>query len=167
MACNAMAIAYEFLVLAEESAEALTPMKITKLVYLAHGWHLAIEGKPLIDEAVEAWEFGPMIPSLYDVFAQHGKAAIVRALLIPEMPPGGLATAIVARIWKVYQPLTGVQLCTMCHEDGSAWHQVWTGGDVKQDRPPIPNELIAEYFTQLKRTEGEDDKGPRSRPMRV
>ncbi len=30
----------------------LTPMKVIKMVYIAHGWHLAIKNSPLIAEAV-------------------------------------------------------------------------------------------------------------------
>lgn len=36
----------------------------TKLVYFAHGWNLAINQAPLIDDTIEAWPC-PVIPALY------------------------------------------------------------------------------------------------------
>ena len=47
-------------------------MKVQKLVYFAHGWHLGITKKPLINEQVEAWPYGAVIPSLYDYLKQWG-----------------------------------------------------------------------------------------------
>lgn len=36
----------------------ISPLKIQKLVYIAHGWHLALYGEPLVqDELAEAWEY--------------------------------------------------------------------------------------------------------------
>ena len=37
----------------------ITQMKLHKLVYFAHGWHLALKGEPLIDETLQAWDYGP------------------------------------------------------------------------------------------------------------
>ena len=42
-----------------ETGSPVTAMKLIKLVYIAHGWHLALEnGKSLISEAVMAWKYG-------------------------------------------------------------------------------------------------------------
>ncbi|MCC7437458.1 MAG: DUF4065 domain-containing protein [Armatimonadetes bacterium] len=54
-----------FLDIALKDGTALTPMKLLKLVYIAHGWHLGIMGKPLISDEVQAWKYGPVIPKLY------------------------------------------------------------------------------------------------------
>ena len=42
-----------------------TPMHVIKLVYLAHGWMLGFTSRALINEAVEAWTYGPVVPSTY------------------------------------------------------------------------------------------------------
>ncbi|WP_366513810.1 type II toxin-antitoxin system antitoxin SocA domain-containing protein [Planktotalea sp.] len=43
-------------------------MKLQKLVYIAYGWHLALSGKKLFTEEIEAWKHGPVVPSLYHEF---------------------------------------------------------------------------------------------------
>ena len=51
----------------------ITPMKLVKLVYIAHGWHLGITNNALIDENPEAWKYGPVIPRVYHTFKKFGK----------------------------------------------------------------------------------------------
>ena len=50
----------------------LTPMQAIKLVYFAHAWNLGFFQRPLIDEPVEAWKFGTVIPSLYQSLKIYG-----------------------------------------------------------------------------------------------
>lgn len=38
---------------------------LQKLVYFAQAWHLAWTGRPLFDEAFEAWPDGPVVRSVY------------------------------------------------------------------------------------------------------
>ena len=61
-----------------ESGIEVTPMKLIKLVYVAHGWYLGNYQKPLIGEASEAWKYGPTIPSLYHSFKQLGNQKITK-----------------------------------------------------------------------------------------
>ena len=51
-------------------------MKVLKLVYMAHGFNLAITDDPLINDRVEAWKFGPVIRPLYGKLKQFGSGAI-------------------------------------------------------------------------------------------
>lgn len=46
----------------------LTQVRLHKLVYFAHGWHLGLNRGPLLDEAIQAWRYGPVVPSLYEEF---------------------------------------------------------------------------------------------------
>src|SRR5215510_7158653 len=69
----------------------LTPMKLQKLVYFAHGWSLALTGVPLIKDAVEAWRYGPVIPALYHEFKHNGARPITdRATCLTRASDGRL-----------------------------------------------------------------------------
>ena len=44
----------------------VTNIQLQKLLYLMHMYYLGQTGKPLVDETFEAWEYGPVLPSVYD-----------------------------------------------------------------------------------------------------
>ena len=78
MAYPTKAVANYFIDLANAKKIQITPMKLQKLIYFAHGWHLAIIGEPLIDECVQAWSYGPVIDSIYHEFKEYGSGPIKR-----------------------------------------------------------------------------------------
>ena len=65
----------------------LTPIHILKLVYIAHGWSLAIGEHPLIRNEIEAWEYGPVIRSLYDAVKRYGRDPISAPLKLGSVFP--------------------------------------------------------------------------------
>jgi len=165
MPYDAKAIANYLLDMAEAAGQALTPMKLQKLVYFAHGWHLGLTGEPLLDEQVQAWSFGPVVRSLYDAFREFGADPIPRKALIFE-PLGGLKVRVKApslaesvsvdkdlaelfltRIWEVYGGYSASQLSNMTHAPGTPWDRVSKhyGGNIPK-HTTIPQEWIREYF---------------------
>ena len=60
----------------------LTPLQVIKMVYIAHGYSLAILGEPLVEEAVEAWRYGPVLPSVYYAAKRYGGDGITRLLYL-------------------------------------------------------------------------------------
>jgi uncharacterized phage-associated protein len=161
----AAAIANEFIKLARESHRPLSPMKLQKLVYFAHGWYLAFTGEPLINEPVEAWQFGPVIPSLYHTLKNYGSKEIADPLTDdvfhlfaddevheysiddgynPE--ENALAKEIIKRIWEVYGGLSAVQLSNLTHDQDAPW-AVTPGKDKKHTI--IEQETIKNYFLRM------------------
>ena len=76
---KAVAIANEFL-LQPGAAETVTQMKLQKLCYFAHGWNLAINGNPLISDAPQAWNYGPVYRDLYEHTKYFGKEPVGRLI---------------------------------------------------------------------------------------
>src|SRR5258708_4614205 len=127
----AKAVANEFLKLAKQDGKTLTPMQLIKLVYFAHGWHLALTGKPLLDERVEAWKYGPVVPSLYHEFKRYGneeitdfarkdevinkdgKLTIGYSPIKLEGEGAEYASQLVKKIWEVYGKYSAVQLSNL------------------------------------------------------
>lgn len=170
MAFPVGSVANHFLDLADRDGVPVSPMKLQKLVYLAHGWHWAVAGAPLIDEVVEAWKFGPVIPSLYHEFKRFGsgridgerfRRAVSRGhrweLVSYEMPDDDesrLACAVMDRVWEVYKDYSAVQLSNLTHEDGTPWRTTWDGmGQRKMRGKDIEEEAIRSYFVNLIKAE--------------
>ncbi len=47
-------------------------MKLQKMVFFAHGYHLAKYGEPLIKDEFLAWKFGPVVLTIYDQYITFG-----------------------------------------------------------------------------------------------
>lgn len=136
---DARAIANYFLDLAKKENRSIDPMGIQKFVYFAHGWNLALYGRPLIAQRVEAWDYGPVIRDLYQEFKRFGNSpitepavglslvsgtAILRSAkweIHPDTPPETLS--LLNRVWEVYKPFTSIQLSNMTHAEGTPWKQ--------------------------------------------
>ena len=55
----------------------MSNMKLQKMLYYEQGYHLAAFGTPLFDEDVEAWMYGPVVPSVYEHFKSHGAGGLL------------------------------------------------------------------------------------------
>jgi uncharacterized phage-associated protein len=161
---SAKAVANEFLKLAKVEHRTLTPMQLLKLVYLAHGWYLAVTGRPLLDERVQAWRFGPVVPSVYHEFKKYGNGPIqeparttrivsndggVKLVLTPFELEGddvALAKKVIKEVWDKYKHLSAVQLSNLTHLPDSPWSQT-LNREIKGT--PIQDAVIQQYFSSL------------------
>lgn len=62
---------YNNCLMKEEDADPMTNLKLQKLLYYAQGCYLALHGKPLFDEEIEAWEHGPVVPGVYQEYKEN------------------------------------------------------------------------------------------------
>lgn len=158
MPFSAAAVANEFLHLAHRDRKNITPLKMQKLVYFAHGWHLAITGRPLLTEPIQAWKFGPVIPTLYQEFKEYGADPIpfpatayvagqgqVVVRLEHEGTPEEVQVArqIIERVWREYGKYTAAQLTTFTHSEDSPWART---PDKEEPGTVISNDEIRDYF---------------------
>jgi uncharacterized phage-associated protein len=160
MAYSAKAIANLLIDLARDQGNSLDQMQLQKLVYFSHGWHLAITGKPLINEEIEAWKYGPVIRSLYEEFRNCGRAPIEDHATSIEIDTKNLTYAIVTplieesdqdtidlvgRVLAAYGKLSGAQLSNLTHQLGTPWDEVYSRGSNEK----ISNEAIKKHFISL------------------
>ena len=52
-------------------------MSLEKLVYYAQCFHLALTGEELFPDEIRAWKLGPVIPSIYNIYREHGAHPII------------------------------------------------------------------------------------------
>lgn len=153
MLLDPKSIANFFLELAESQGEKISPMKLQKLVYYAHGWFAGHTGQPLINESIEAWQYGPVIPSLYHEFKRYGAGMISsKACAAFPFDPNPVPAPsdenlrrFLSSIWNSYGKYTGIALSEMTHAPGSPWEQTWKANPGVKG-VDIPFERIAEHF---------------------
>ena len=112
---------------AEEQGEGLSPMKVIKLVYIAHGFMLANRDTGLIAEPVEAWEYGPVIADLYHSLKRYGNDPIPIRLeeLIASDDFNGDERAVMEKVFDHYGDFTGGELSSLTHQEGTPWDEIW------------------------------------------
>lgn len=155
---SSLAIANEFLKRAQRESVPLSNMHVQKLVYLAHGWSLAVNGRALIEDDIEAWEFGPVIRKLYDALRQYKNGPIARLIRwdddTPFGNPGNDAAqasldrqeeAVLDMVWNTYKKFQAFQLSALTHEPGSPWSNAFENGRNKV----IDTNSIWDYFARI------------------
>ena len=164
MAHSSLAVANYFLRLSKKDKEKITPLKMQKLVYVSHGWNLAIHEGPLVKERVEAWKWGPVIETVYHEFKQYGRAPISEFAyeydvdidengdyyVVRERPDlyDKESKDLVNKVWDVYKRYTGIQLVNWSHEDNSPWDKARKRKH-GEGNPVIDDKDILEYFSQM------------------
>ena len=142
----------------------ISPLKLQKLVYISHGWHMALYDDVLVDdEFVEAWRYGPVFPSLYHEFKEYGADPITREgtdldsdfeLVTPRIPASDArTTGFLDKIWEVYGGFTGSQLSAMTHAVRTPWYEIWNENPSMRNRH-IPNDLIKKHYQDLAEQRG-------------
>jgi uncharacterized phage-associated protein len=146
---SSFAIANYFIWKAAEEKVPLTPMKLIKLVYLAHGWSLGLTGKPLLREPIEAWKFGPVIESLYHAYKRYGNHPLPANSATRAEIQGEDAAEIkrlLDKVWNSYKKYSAAQLSTLTHQPDTPWSKVH---DPNSFYTVIPDKLIAEHYQQI------------------
>jgi len=151
-----VAIANYFIDLRE--GQGLTLMQLLKLSYIAHGFNLAIFDRPLANEYVQAWKFGPVFPSIYHEFKYEipGEPITNCAKRINEST-GTLEKitenfqptekSLIEIVYKIYGKIDGWKLSALTHKEGTPWYKVWYEGEgSKYHGVPIENNKIKDHF---------------------
>ncbi|HEX4410383.1 MAG TPA: type II toxin-antitoxin system antitoxin SocA domain-containing protein [Xanthobacteraceae bacterium] len=156
---DARGIANFFLDRAERQGVKLTTMTLLKVLFFAHAWHLAKEGKPLIAQPFEAWEYGPVSRIVYDQFKSNGKEPISKRAVSFDAKQScfcdtpylldGQTEIFLNNIFDYYSQFDAFKLSDLTHEKGSPWDVVWSAAATRAvPGMYIPNELIASWFRE-------------------
>src|SRR5689334_12279943 len=53
----------------EDEPDYVSHLRLQKLLYYVQGWSLALRGKPMFVERIEAWAHGPVVKNVYAILA--------------------------------------------------------------------------------------------------
>lgn len=145
-------IAYAFVKKGIEDGAPVTQMKLQKMVYFAQGIHLAVHGVPLIDDIIQAWKYGPVIPSIYQAYKSYGSSKITDTYRIMGkyndvelLYLDNITKNTIDYTWSELKDTDVNQLTNWTHREGSPWKQIFREG---VSEIVIPNSSIQKYFEQ-------------------
>ena len=149
----------------EKSRYTKTHLQVQKLVYISHGFMLAIHDRPLFFDDVEAWSHGPAIPSIYGAFERWGSdvigntttaAATSSSPCTPPPPPpppkqfDDEERKVIDSVYENYDKFSGYRLSDIARNTGgeldTPWAQCYESGG---ENTVIDNGLIKQYYKLL------------------
>lgn len=158
---NALSVANYFIELAQRDKKPIRLLGLVKRVYIAHGFSLALHDRPLIDtrfDHVEAWKYGPVIPSVYHSFKQYRNNPITQPTDVMEWDDktyepifktpilqDNTARSVVEMVWKRYLLYSDNEMVTITHRNGTPWSVCY----VPDKNVIIPDEITALYYCRL------------------
>ena len=139
-------IANRFLALAKEDGNTLTPMQLLKLVYIAHGWGLGLYGVPLTRDEVQAWQYGPVIPRLYNRTRKFRSNPVQGPILAPQEELEPRDCDLIRQVYETYGDLSGPALSRITHAENTPWALTYEPGSFGIT---IPSDIIQDHYSRL------------------
>ena len=154
---DARDIANYFLDLADSRNVPITNMSLLKLIYFAHGWHLARFGRPLVKNHFEAWQHGPVVRAVYECFeCNAGKPIRDRATRFDPLTASCTKAVykldlaeedFLRQIFDAYAHLHAFRLSDLTPEPGSPWDELWNeSGSSTSPGMRLTDESIRAHF---------------------
>ncbi len=124
----------------EEIGDLISNLKLQKLVYYAQGFYLALYGKPLFQEAIEAWPHGPVIPELYHTYKVYKSNAIPSPTDVDFSKYDQDTKDFLDEIYSVFGQFSAWKLRNMTHEEPP-----WI--EASDDSGIISHASLQQYFS--------------------
>jgi uncharacterized phage-associated protein len=118
-------------------------LKLQKLLYYSQAVYLVLhDKKPLFPEPIEAWDYGPVVPSVYREYKEYGFETIP-----PIDEPSKLDLAemkAVDIVFDCFGGMSGSELINQTHAE-SPWKNVYRPG---RPSSTISLDSIYDYFKE-------------------
>lgn len=121
--------------------EGITNLKLQKILYFAQAYYLSKLNKPLFNETIEAWEYGPVVPSVYRKYSKHGSETILVEKDEPSISDEDKQN--LKRIWDLFGGYSAGRLVEIAHA-----HSPWKEAYASQNKV-ISHKSISEYYSPL------------------
>ena len=158
---NALSMANYFIELAQKDGHEIRPLRLMKLVYIAHGFMLAMLDRSVLNprfDRVEAWKYGPVIPSVYHSFKHYGNNPVREkvGIITEEHADGTVVTetpivtdkdimGVLDFVWNRYKDKPTPYLITLLHREDTPWAYCYRVGKNVE----IPEEMTKVYYNAI------------------
>jgi uncharacterized phage-associated protein len=125
----------------EKEREGITNLKLQKLLYLAQAYYLVKFNKPLFVENLEAWDYGPVVPEVYQKLKYNGSKTIIieedRSKISED------DKEILKKVWGSFGGYSASRLVDIVHS-----HTPWKEANTSVDKV-ISHKAIKDYYSPL------------------
>lgn len=111
-------------------------IKLQKLLYISFGFYATFEkGNYLFQDTIEAWKYGPVVPSVYNNPSYPNKTPL----------KDDKAKKHIDRVLRFYGDKNPFSLVDLTHKKGTPWHNNYEEGKHNE----IPKQEIIEYYQTI------------------
>lgn len=130
--------------LCEMSGWTISNLKLQKVLYLAHMYHLGKTGRPLIDENFQAWEYGPVVADVYRQAKGFGNGPVRNVFhWFAGVPTDSEEYSSLSEAYRATQNMSAGQLVSLTHWPKGAWYKCYSP---EMRGIVIPNTNIMEEY---------------------
>ena len=126
-----------------------------KMIYFAYGWTMVAKEKKLFYDRIEAWQYGPVIPSLYDQLKKFGRKRITHRILefnheknkffSWSLVKDSEVEKIVRKVWDYYKQFSPAEMVNLTHALNTPWYKTVLDNGFYA---VISDELISKHFSE-------------------
>lgn len=121
-----------------DAGSLISNMKLQKMLYYMQGYHLAYFNNPLFDEEIEAWMYGPVVPSVYDKYKEYENRGI--SYTGDTIHLNDEEEQLFEEVYELYDEYSAIGLMKLTHSE-EPWKKTATGvGNI------IPKKLMQNFF---------------------
>lgn len=155
---SAVAVVNQFIKFSQAEPQfSMDQMKLQKLLFYAHAWHLAYNKGPLFENDFEAWPWGPVVRDVYLQTKDCGRGRLTDYLSevewqdgaavfnVPDGVENAETRAFLNNVWDTMKSYSGVQLSNSTHAPGEPWTLISDTLGTR-GKPMIPNDLIEAVY---------------------
>lgn len=121
--------------LGSESGWSLSNLEMQKTLYVAQMLHLGRTGRPLFDNRIEAWDYGPVVPDLYHEAKRFGRQPVADIFDAPHFEALSCEAMSIRDALIMTRHMSAGQLVAYTHRPGGAWEMHYKPHDRSSEIP--------------------------------
>ena len=127
-----------------DKGDIISNLKLQKLLYYMQGYHLAFFNEKFFEDYLEAWTYGPVVPSAYHRFKEFGpKGIILDPNEYNEIELSADQEDMFEQVMNEYGKFSAIKLMEMTHKEAP-----WKEAFEKPDKI-ISIETMKSFFAKL------------------
>ena len=123
----------------------VTNLQLQKMVYIAHMFYLGRTGEELVKERFQAWDYGPVVPNLYDRLKMFGSDNVMNVFRPETIPEDSTEYSIVKEVVDHLKNYSAGKLVSITHRNEGAWAKHY----IPRCNVTIPTESIKQEYNVL------------------
>lgn len=137
----------------EMVGDGISNLKMQKLLYFIQKTHYSVYHEPFFDDSIEAWQYGPVIPTIYHHFKEYGRDNIDIFKLGDFLQHKEKLTisqiGVVDFVWDRYYQYSAGALVDISHQDQCWIDNIGNNGTITLEE--LKSDSIKEEFLKYEK----------------